>query len=96
MRCGWSDANVASEKMQWPSTYRICIEGVVASRWSDCLGDMDSTVEWREGRGPVTVLLGPLRDQAALAGVLGTLAELRLPLLSVEAVEMSDASGRGF
>ena len=96
MRCGWSGSNMGSENMQWPCTYRICLEGVVASRWSDRLGDMDSTVEWREGRGPVTVLLGLLEDQAALYAVLDTLFELRLPLLSVEAVEARDTSGRGF
>ena len=96
MRCGWSSINMASEKLEWPCTYRISLEGELDPSWSDRLGGMDSTIEWREGRGPVTVLLGPLRDQAALAGVLGTLAELRLPLLSVEAVEMRYASGCGF
>ena len=33
---------------------------------------------------PVTILIGHLRDQAALAGVLNTLYELHLPVLSVE------------
>jgi hypothetical protein len=33
---------------------------------------------------PVTLLVGPLIDQAALSGVLNTLYELHLPLLSVE------------
>ena len=32
----------------------------------------------------VTTLLGELADQAALAGVLNTLYELHLPVLSVE------------
>ena len=95
MRCGWSSSSMGSENLQWPCTYRICIEGVVASRWSDRLGDMDSTVEWCEGKGPVTVLLGSLTDQAALSGVLETLFDLRLPLLSVESVETRDASRRG-
>ena len=95
MRCGWSSSSMGSENLQWPCTYRIGIDGVVASRWSDRLGDMDSTVEWREGRGPVTVLLGSPVDQAALAGVLQILFDLRLPLLSVEAVETRDTSGLG-
>ena len=95
MRCGWFSSNMGSENMQWPCTYQICVDGVVASRWSDRLGDMDSTVEWREGRGPVTVLLGSLVDQAALSGVLQILFDLHLLLLSVEAVETRDASRRG-
>ena len=95
MRCGWSSSYMGSENMQWPCTYRIYIDGVVASRWSGRLGDMDSTVEWREGRGPVTVLLGSLKDEADLSRVLETVSGLRLPLLSVEAVEPKDASRRG-
>jgi hypothetical protein len=35
-------------------------------------------------QAPVTTLCGPLRDQAALLGVLNTLYDLHLPLLSVE------------
>ncbi|HSN75491.1 MAG TPA: hypothetical protein VL334_10475, partial [Anaerolineae bacterium] len=35
---------------------------------------------------PVTVLSGQFQDQAALAGVLNTLYDLGLPLLSVECV----------
>jgi hypothetical protein len=37
-----------------------------------------------EVQPPVTTLMGELSDQAALAGVLNTLYELHLPLLSVE------------
>jgi hypothetical protein len=36
------------------------------------------------GRHAVTVLFGPLVDQAALLGVLNALYELGLPLLSVD------------
>jgi len=56
---------------------------------------MDVTIEWREGTGTVTVLLGPLTGERALSDVLETLSELRLPLLSVEAVETRDVSGHG-
>jgi hypothetical protein len=36
------------------------------------------------GQAPVTTLVGQLRDQAALFGVLNNLYELHLPILSVE------------
>jgi len=36
------------------------------------------------GKSPVTILVGHLPDQAALSGVLNTLYEMHLPLLSVE------------
>jgi len=38
----------------------------------------------RESQGQVTILIGQLQDQAELSGVLNTLYELHLPLLSVE------------
>jgi len=37
-----------------------------------------------EAESPVTTLSGELADQAALAGVLNSLYELHLPVLSVE------------
>ena len=86
MRCGWPCRDVGSENMQWPCTYRIRLEGELASNWSDRLGGMDITIDWRESRGSVAVVLGPLKDQAALSVVLETLSELHLTLLSVEAV----------
>ena len=37
-----------------------------------------------QGEPPVTTLVGELSDQAALAGVINTLYELHLPLLTVK------------
>jgi hypothetical protein len=46
---------------------------------------MTITTTCEAGQAPVTTLYGPLRDQAALSGVLNTLYDpLHLPLLSVE------------
>ena len=95
MRCGWSDANVASENMQWPCAHRICVAGELSSSWSDHLGGMDITIEWREGIGMVTALLGLLKDEADRSRALETVSQLRLPLLSVEAVETRDVRRRG-
>jgi hypothetical protein len=50
---------------------------------------MQVTVDQPEDGRPVTTLLGRLRDQAALAGVLETLMELHLPVLEVERLEES-------
>jgi hypothetical protein len=41
------------------------------------------------GRHAVTILVGRLADQAALIGILNTLYDLGLPLLSVEYVPTS-------
>ena len=51
---------------------------------SDRLGGMAITSTTTKEKLPVTLLVGHLIDQAALSGVLNTLYELHLPLLSVE------------
>jgi hypothetical protein len=67
-----------------PATYRISVQGDLPESWSDRLGGMTIAVITEADQAPVTTLCGPLRDQAALLGVLNTLYDLHLPLLSVE------------
>lgn len=86
MRCSWPCRDMGSENMQWPCNYRIGVKGVLASSWPHRLGGMDITIEWRDDRGPVTVLQGSLMDEEDLSAVLETLYGMQLPLLSVEAV----------
>ena len=66
------------------ATCRIRVQGALDPSWSDRLGGMRITTDRREGHAPVTTLCGPLRDQAALLGVLNGLYDLHLPLLLVE------------
>ena len=47
------------------------------------IGTVNDRVAW----AAQTVLVGRLRDQAALSGVLNILYELHLPVLSVECLE---------
>ena len=70
-----------------PSAYRIKVQGELPKRWSDRLQGMSITVDYSEENGPVTMLEGPLRDRAALAGVLNTIYEGRFSVLSVEQVK---------
>ena len=67
-----------------PATYHIHVQGILDEGWSDRLGGVTITTTSRTSEAPVTTLSGRLRDQAALCGVLNTLHDLRLPLLSVE------------
>ena len=67
-----------------PATYRIGVQGRIPARWCDRLEGMTITERSPEGESPVTTLSGELSDQAALVGVLNTLYELHLPVLSVE------------
>src|SRR5215204_7633163 len=65
-----------------PLECTIKVVGTLAPRWSERLGGLRLHAT---GRGyPVTELSGRLLDQAALFGVLTTLYDLGLPLLSVD------------
>jgi hypothetical protein len=63
----------------------IRVRGALAPRWADRLGGLAITVcdRSRTGDAVTTELRGALPDQAALLGVLTTLCDLRLPLVSV-------------
>ena len=74
-------------KLWTPATYRIEVEGEVPESWSDRLGGMRITTRQRKDQTTVTTLIGRVRDQAELTGVLNTLYELHLPILSVENCE---------
>ena len=67
-----------------PAVYQISVQGRIDLTWSDCLGGMAICESTVEAGPPVTTLEGELRNQAALVGVLNTLYELHLTLLSVK------------
>ena len=71
-------------KLWTPATYRIEVEGEVPESWFDRLGGMRITTRQRKNQSTVTTLIGRVRDQAELSGVLNTLYELHLPILSVK------------
>jgi hypothetical protein len=71
-------------KLETPATYRIRIQGKLDESWLDRVGGMAISSDTTAGKLPVTILVGHLPDQAALSGVLNTLYEMHLPLLSVE------------
>ena len=64
--------------------YRILVHGSLDKSWSERLGGLRIAPSSTKGQGSVTSLVGQVRDQAELAGVLDTLYELHLSLLSVE------------
>ena len=65
-------------------TYQILVEGALDPSWTDSLAGLVISVREGPEQPPVTVLTGPLTDQAALQGVLDTLFMLNLRLLRVE------------
>ena len=70
-----------------PGKYQIRVQGFLDERWSERLGGLRITAcALKDHEGPVTELVGQVRDQAELAGVLNSLYELHLTLLSVECI----------
>ena len=69
-----------------PAIYRIVVKGDLGQEWSDRLAGMKITTTHGKGESPHTALVGPLRDQAELNGVLDTLYSLHLSILRVEQV----------
>jgi len=73
--------------MKEPAIYRIRVRGHLDSKWSDRLEAMNITESQQDDGESETVLVGRLADQAALAGVMNTLYEQHLPVLSVDCLE---------
>lgn len=69
------------------ATYRICVQGRIPEHWADRLEGMSVTEEVSGTTSPVTTLFGELSDQAALAGVLKTIYDLHLLVISVLRVD---------
>jgi hypothetical protein len=70
-----------------PARYRIVIQGVLSPDWSDLLAGLAISTVSEEGCKPRTALVGWLRDQAELNGVLEALYEMHLPIIEVEKLE---------
>jgi hypothetical protein len=66
-----------------PMIYQIKIQGDLGENWSDKLGGMQVTIDRMVGNEPISTLIGKVRDQTALAGILGTLYKLHLLIISV-------------
>ena len=67
-----------------PGYYRIQVQGYLQSHWNKRFGEMRVLSPPRELDSAITVLQGRVSDQAELSGILNTLYELHLPLLSVQ------------
>jgi hypothetical protein len=65
--------------------YELHIEGVLDERWSSWFDGLQITSQAGSG---VTVIAGPVADQAALHGLLAKVRDLGLPLISVRRIDL--------
>jgi len=78
---------MADFKFQNPAVYKIKINGAINESWSERLGGMQINVERSKSSEPVTILIGQINDQTALSGVLNTLYENHLSIISVNMLD---------
>jgi hypothetical protein len=66
-----------------PATYQINVQGRIDPNWSDRMAGMKIHNILEQTNPTITTLEGEVSDQAALLGVLNSLYELHLPIISV-------------
>lgn len=67
--------------------YQIHIKGHLDRRWESWFEGFAFTAQFAPDDTPVTILTGPIVDQAALYGVLTRLRNLGLTLISVQRID---------
>lgn len=83
-----SDVSVGKHlKIYMPATYHIEVEGEIRKSRFDRFGAMRITTQTRKDNSIVSLLVGRVRDQAELSGVLNSLYDNHLPILSVKILD---------
>lgn len=70
----------------WPARYEIRVDSVLDDQWADWFGGLQLSND-----GAQTVIVGLLRDQPALRGLLNKISDLGLSLISVRRLDAGDA-----
>ena len=70
--------------MDKPAIYRVSVRGMIDPDWRAGLQDLNHTEESVVEGVLNTVMVGRFADQAALSGLLTSLYNLHLPIVSVE------------
>ena len=82
-----SEPHVGPEDHDEPGRYEIRLKGHLDTRWAERFEGLSLT----HASDGTTILAGPVVDQAALHGLLRTVRDLGLPLVSVIQVEPNQA-----
>ena len=80
-------AHASIEDHHEPERYEIRIKGHLDDKWADWFEGLTIT---REDNGE-TLLIGPVVDQAALHGLLRTVRDLGIPLVSVRSIQQDES-----
>lgn len=63
--------------------YKIVVNGLIDDSWADNFRGMQITIEREEGKAIFSTLVGEIRDQAALSGILTSLYHMQMTVISV-------------
>jgi hypothetical protein len=66
--------------------YKIIVQGELGQEWTDRLSNMHIVVDKANPKKIQSLLTGKISDQAALSGVLNTLYDLRMTVISVNLI----------
>jgi hypothetical protein len=83
-------SNIQNLNFDEPINYRILVKGHLEDWWGERLGGMRIKAQTQLGDVVFTELKGEVLDQAALFGILSTLYDLRLPLISLQCCEINE------
>lgn len=78
-----NDTHTSTENLDQPRRYEICLRGHLDNHWSHWFEGLTITL----ADSGNTHLTGPVRDQAALHGLLNKVRDLGLPLISLRQIE---------
>ena len=76
-----------------PAAYRIVVQGRLGESFRGRLGDLQVESRKGQGRGQVTSLTGPVRDQAELSGIMNSLYGMHLSVLEVVRIKTPVGTG---
>jgi hypothetical protein len=74
----------ATDKMAGYPIYKIKVKGMLDGRWSEWFNEMKVEIESEDP--PITMLSGPVNDQARLRGIINKLWDLNLTVISITSV----------
>jgi phosphoserine aminotransferase len=70
-----------------PAVYEITVLGELTEKWLQRLGGLKISRKSAKYKKPISILKGSLKDQSALSGVLNTLYEMHLSVVSVKMIK---------
>ncbi len=66
-----------------PAIYKIVVQGEIDAEWSDRLWGLQVNISKAKNGKPITSLVGQINDQSALSGILTTLNDMHMTVISV-------------